>query len=103
MVETVWKFVITQTIAVECFESSKEYLCKQFEEKLRLQYGEGGNRALKSKIDKAIKEELKQFNIVANRYIEMNKKMAKQFDSWSSSDLANDKINKVYDFLETLD
>lgn len=103
MIDTVWKFVVTQTIAVECFENSQEYLCKMFEDRLKLHYGEGENRALKSKIDKKIKEEMKQFKIVAERYIATNKKMAKQFDTWSNSDVANDKINKVYDFLENLE
>lgn len=103
MIDTVWKFVVAQTIAVECFENAQEYLCKMFEERLRLQYGEGENRASKTKIDKKIKDELKHFKIVATRYIETNKKMARQFDQWSSSDLANDKINKVYDFLYTLE
>lgn len=101
-VDTVWKFVITQTIAVECFEASIEHLRAMFTERLAEQYGKGANRSLQLKIDKKIKDEIKQFNIVSERYINTNKKMAKQFDVWSSSDLANEKINKVYDFLDTI-
>jgi len=94
-------YVITQTIACESFENSYEYVREQFKLVLSTKHKERfTNRKLKRQIEKKMATELREFDKVCKRYLEMNIKMLKHFDNWEHEQSLNNEVEKTYNFLD---
>ena len=99
--------IISQTIANENFEFTKQYIKEQFdialhtklETKYKEQYGEL-NRKLKRKLEKEKDEQYNNFLRSFKNYEEVTRKMVSHFDNWIPENLdkiitkTSDKIEK---------
>ena len=95
--------IISQTIANENFEFTKEYIKEQFKISLDTKYKtiyNEPNRKLKRKLEKEKDEQFNNFLRSFKQYEEITTKMVSHFDSWIPENLDNiitntsDKIEK---------
>jgi len=94
-------YVITQTIACESFENSYDYIREQFKLMLSTKYKERfTNRKIKRHLEKKMATELREFDKVCKRYLEMNIKMLNHFDNWEHEQTMSEEVDKIYNFLD---
>ena len=94
-------YVITQTIACESFENSYDYIREQFKLVLSTKYKERfTNRKMKRQLEKKMATELREFDKVCKRYLEMNIKMLNHFDNWEHEQTMSEEVDKIYNFLD---
>lgn len=94
-------YVITQTIACESFENSYDYIREQFKLVLSTKYKERfTNRKIKRQLEKKMATELREFDKVCKRYLEMNIKMLNHFDNWEHKQTMSEEVDKIYNFLD---
>lgn len=85
---------------MENLEMVESNLSEQMEIRLARKYGAGVNRAEKSKIEKSISREMKLFHSSFKRFMSNNLDMIKQFDTGSSSEAIQERVDEVYELLE---
>ena len=101
IIKTLHGFVAAQTVAIETFEHSQEFITEVFKSSLSTKYRGRfvGNRQQKKAVNNLYDEELKTFSVVIKKYIQTNRKMLKHFDSWNNEE-SQKNVDKVYNALD---
>lgn len=102
--ETLYNFILTQTIANESFNCAFDYLTEKFNIHLDTKYKEiyTANRARKKILEKRKKIEQDEFKKIATRYIAITNRMLKHFDNWESEEKLSKDVNKLYDAIQNI-